>query len=189
MKYWPDTIGGYRGCQGRPAYAIVMGLAASVVLGLGACTGGEDSKGEATQRAAMSSTPGTLTSGKIVPASARASSSNSADSPKLAVDGDLETVWTAGDTAPHWIQLDLGQPVTISRVRLNVSQSPPGPTRHEILGGPTPDGLTLIGTLNGNTTDGEWLELNQPANNIRYVKIVTIMSPSWVAWREIEIYK
>jgi hypothetical protein len=181
--------GAARGRQGRPAYAIVVGLAASLVLGLSACTGGGDDKGEATQKAATSSTPASPTSGKIVPTSATASSSTPADLPKLAFDGDVTTVWNAGDSAPSWIQLDLGQPVTISKVRLNVLQSPNGPTTHEISGGPTPDSLTLIGTLDGNTTDGQWLELNQSANNVRYVKIETTKSPSWVAWKEIEIYK
>jgi hypothetical protein len=182
--------GAARGRQGRPAYAIVVGLAASLVLGLSACTGGGDDKGEATQKAAKSSTPAvTPTSAKIVPASATASSSTPADLPKLAFDGDVTTVWNAGASAPSWIQLDLGQPVTISKVRLNVAQNPNGPTTHEISGGPTPDSLTLIGTLDGNTTDEQWLELNQSANNVRYVKIETTKSPSWVAWREIEIYK
>jgi len=159
--------GSARGHQGRPAYAIVVGLAASLVLGLSACGDG----------------------GKIVPTSATASGSAPESLPKLVFDGDPNTKWNAGSYAPSWIQLDLGQTVTISKVRLNVSQDPPGPTTHKISGGATPDGLTLIGTLDGNTTDDQWLELNQPANNVRYVKIETLKSTSWVAWREIEIYK
>ncbi len=178
-----------RGRQGRPAYAIVVGLAASLVLGFSACTGGGDEKGEAPQKAAKSSTPATPTSGKIIPTSVTASSSAPENLPKFAFDGDVTTVWNAGASAPSWIQLDLGEPVTISKVRLNVAQTPPGATTHEISGGPTPDSITLIGTLDGNTTDEQWLELNQTANNVRYVKIKTIKSPSWVAWREIEIYK
>jgi len=175
--------------KGRPAHAILLGLAASLVLGLSACTGGGNDKGGATQKAAKSSTPASPTSAKIAPTSATASSSTPADLPKLAFDGDVTTAWSAGGPAPSWIQLDLGQPVTISKVRLNVSQTPPGATTHEISGGPTPDSLTLIGTLDGNTTEDQWLELNQPANNVRYVKIETLKSPSWVSWREIEIYR
>lgn len=172
--------------RGRPAYAILVGLAASLVLGLSACGGDEKS---VAQKAATSSTPASPTPGKIVATSATASSSAPEALPKLAFDGDVTTIWSAGASAPAWIQFDLGQPMTISRVRLNVSQTPPGPTTHEISGGPTPDSLTLIGTLDGNTTEEQWLELNKPANNVRYVKIETIKSPSWVAWREIEIYK
>lgn len=176
--------------HGRPAFTIVVGLAVSLVLGPGGCTGRGDEKREATQKGAKSSTPAvTPTSGKIVPASATASSSTPADLPKRAFDGDVTTAWSAGAFVPCWIQLDLGRPVTISRVRLNVLQTPPGPTTHEVSGGPTPDSLTLIGTLDGHTTDDQWLELNQSANNVRYVKIETLKSPSWVAWREIEIYK
>ena len=162
-----STRGPARGQQGRPVCAMVMGLGASLVLGLSACGDGA----------------------KIVPTSATASSSAPASSPKFAFDYDVTTVWNAGNYAPSWIQLDLGKPVTISRVRLNVAQDPPGPTTHTISGGPTPDSLTPIGTLDGNTTDDQWLELNQSANNVRYVKIETTKSPSWVAWREIEIYK
>lgn len=173
----------------RPAQAILVGLAASLVLGLSACTGGGDDKGGKTQNAAKSSTPARPASGKIVPKSATASSSTPAELPKLAFDDDVSTVWSAGAPAPHWIQLDLGQPETISKVRLNVSQAPPGATTHVISGGPTPDSLALIGTLDGNTTDNQWLELNQAANNVRYLKIETTKSPSWVSWREIEIYK
>jgi len=176
-----------RAHQGRPGYAIVVGLAASLVLGLSACGG--DEKSVAIPKAATSSTPASPTPGKLVPTSATASSSAPATLPNLAFDGDVATAWSAGGSAPSWIQLDLGQPVAISKVRLNVLQTPPGSTTHEISGGATPDSLTPIGTLDGNTTDGQLLELDQSANNVRYVKIVTIKSPSWVAWREIEIYK
>jgi F5/8 type C domain-containing protein len=176
--------------QGRLAYAIIAGLAASLVLVLSACTGGGDEKGEAAQKGPTSSISAvTSSSAKIVPTSATASSSLPEYLPKFTFDGDVTTVWNAGAFAPAWIQLDLGQPMTISKVRLNVAQDPPGPTTHEITGGPTPDSLTLIGILDPNTTDGQWLELNQTANNVRYVKIATTKSPSFVAWREIEIYK
>lgn len=161
-----------------PRAAMSLALAAILILGLSACSGGADDKGAASQKAAT-----------LAPVAATASGSTAADLPKLAFDRDLTTFWSAGTAAPAWIQFDLGQPVSFSRVRLNVTQVPSGPTTHEISGGATPESLTVIGTLDGDTADGQWLELKQPANNIRYVKITTLKSPSWVAWREIEFYK
>ena len=90
---------------------------------------------------------------------------------------------------PQWIQLDLGEPTTVSGVLLDVGQTPDGPTIHQIYGGPTPENLKLLDTLNGNTYDGQWLELKVAANDIRYLKIVTTKTSSWIAWREIEVYK
>jgi hypothetical protein len=106
-----------------------------------------------------------------------------------ATDGDLKTQWSAGGPAPQWIQLDLGQDTPVSKVRLNVSQTPAGETVHEVYGGATPDQMKLMGKLENNTQDNQWLELNFPASNFRYLKIVTVKSPSWVAWREIEVSK
>jgi len=121
---------------------------------------------------------------KIVAATA----SSGPDSVALAFDHDSLKIWNSGGTAPAWIQLDLGQPSTISRVRLLTAQSPAGPTRHELLGGLTPDSLAPLGVLEGETVDTQWLELQVKAQ-VRYVRVVTDKSPSWVAWREIEVYE
>jgi hypothetical protein len=106
-----------------------------------------------------------------------------------ATDGDLKTQWSSGGPAPQWVQFDVGSDTSVSKVRLNVSQTPAGETVHEVYGGATPDQMKLLGKLEGGTQDNQWLELNFPASNFRYLKIVTVKSPSWIAWREIEIYK
>lgn len=36
--------------------------------------------------------------------------------------------------------------------------------------------------------EAQWLELSSSVSGIRYVKVVTTSSPSWVAWFEIEVY-
>jgi RHS repeat-associated protein len=51
-----------------------------------------------------------------------------------------------------------------------------------------PGSLTLLGTLSGTTQDGQWLELATTAAHVRYVKVSTTASPSWVAWYEVEVY-
>jgi hypothetical protein len=46
-----------------------------------------------------------------------------------------------------------------------------------------------VGTIERTTTDGEWLELRPPSplTGVRFVRIDTTRSPSWVAWREVSI--
>jgi hypothetical protein len=170
--------------------AFLAGLTLSLVLGLSACGRGGDDKRESSQGSEKRPvSAAAATGGKIVPKLATAYSSTPANPPNLAIDNDGATAWISGASAPGWIQLDLGEPVTFSRIRLNVMQDPPGPTKHQIFAGPTPDSLTAIGTLEGNTTNNQWLELSHAGDNVRYLKILTLSSPSWVAWREIEIYR
>ena len=125
---------------------------------------------------------------KLAVAAATASNSTPDTTPALATDGNPNTAWNAGGFAPQWLQLDLGQATTITRVRLRVAQSPAGTTVHQVWGGATTGSLGLLGTLAGTTQDGQWIELSAPAVNVRYVKVLTTQSPSWVAWSEVEVY-
>ena len=70
------------------------------------------------------------------------------------------------------VQLDLGRPTTITKVRLYTAQTPDGPTSHQILGGLTPDSLAPLGVLDGNTADAQWLEL-QVKRQVRYLRVIT----------------
>jgi F5/8 type C domain-containing protein len=105
------------------------------------------------------------------------------------VDGDPDTLWNAGAGPPAWIEIDLGEAMAPSLIRLYVAQSPEGATEHRVYGRADAGGAaTLLGTLAGATADHQVLELNSagwPA--VRFVRIETVTSPSWVAWREIEI--
>jgi len=109
--------------------------------------------------------------------------------PSGAVDGSTNKWWGAGAFAPQWIQIDLGKPVAIGSIRLVVSQSPSGDTRHQVWAGPSPDTLTLLHTFEGFTVDNQVLEFvpDHPIENVRYVRVVTKNSPSWVGWKEIEV--
>jgi hypothetical protein len=126
-----------------------------------------------------------------------ASSSYDATSvPENISDGDPTTTWnsgtpvTAGAPAP-FIELDLGQTQTLSRIVLTVAQSPWGNTTHRVLGGPLADpaSMSVLGTLSGLTSDGDKLTLEGPFTNVRYLYIETTESPSWVGWREIDLFK
>jgi hypothetical protein len=94
----------------------------------------------------------------------------------------------AGSFPQQWIQLDLGQISTLSEVRLLVAQLPAGQTTHQVYGGATPDTLSLLGTFDGTTDSGQWLEMNTSLAGIRYLNVITTSSPAWVAWSEVEVY-
>ncbi len=109
--------------------------------------------------------------------------------PSGAVDGSTSQWWGAGDFAPQWIRIDLGKPSTIGLIRLVVTQSPAGNTLHEVWGGETADQLQLLHTFESYTSDGQVLEYKpgSPLENIRFIRVITRKSPSWVGWREIEV--
>ncbi len=66
-------------------------------------------------------------------------------------------------------------------------QSPDGFAVHEIYAGNSPAPQNLIATVsaNGGILEPFAAELNTSG---RYVRVKTVSSPSWVAWREVEIY-
>jgi hypothetical protein len=107
-----------------------------------------------------------------------------------AVDGDSDTVWNSGAGPPAWIEVDLGAATELSEIRLTVSQFPAGATEHRVWGRIAPGGeLVLLGTLSGETTDYQILRLTSSGtwSAVRFVRVETVGSPSWVSWREIEV--
>lgn len=109
----------------------------------------------------------------------------------FAVDGDPGTVWNSGGGPLQWIQIDLGAAYDIGVIRLTVSQSPAGRTLHVVYGkGPgTGNDQTHLHTFDGVTQDSDVLIFTpaEPLRDLRYIWIDTTRSPSWVAWREIEV--
>jgi hypothetical protein len=135
----------------------------------------------------------------VLPALAVGASNTAAGSnPNYAADGILTDTWNSGGDAPQWIQLDLGQPYPISAVKLLVSQTPAGETDNCIFGGnatstgdaPNLSQMTLMTCLDGDTSNGQWLDAVFPAANSswRYIAVETTVSPAWVAWYEIQVY-
>lgn len=125
----------------------------------------------------------------ILPPSISASASRAENPATNAIDGDIETIWSSGQEPIQWIMLDLGAPKTVSAIRLHISQFPDGQTAHNIWVGADADQMTQAHLFKGFTTDPQVLEFipSEPLENVRFIKIITTQSPSWVAWREIEV--
>ena len=108
-----------------------------------------------------------------------------------AVDGDTGTHWSAAAGPPQWIEVDLGSAHDIAEIRLTPSQYPAGGTVHRVLGkGPGTGGaFVLLHTFDGPTEDSQRLVFapESPWAGIQVVRVMTDTSPSWVAWREIEL--
>lgn len=124
--------------------------------------------------------------------------------PSHAFDGFLSTQWNSGsyssshflDSTDEWIEVNLQGSYIISEVYLTVEQYPPGETTHNIycsnsIIGDAKEGAVLMATLNGETKNGDFLPVAfDPYNSqsYQYVQIETVSSPSWVAWKNIEIF-
>ena len=109
----------------------------------------------------------------------------------MAVDGKSSNWWGSGGFAPQWIVVDLGANYVIAEVRLLPSRGPTGETIHRLLvkGPATNNEDETLYTFQGATADARWVALKfpQPLEGIRYIRIETTSSPSWVSWREIEV--
>jgi hypothetical protein len=109
--------------------------------------------------------------------------------PESAVDGG-DSLWGAGADAPQWIEIYLGEAVTVGEIRLWVAQYPEGETLHQIRVRDSNGQLTEVHRFAQFTRGGDWLVFTPetPIPDVVAVRIDTLKSPSWVAWSEIEIY-
>jgi F5/8 type C domain len=108
---------------------------------------------------------------------------------QMAVDGDTNTQWSSGAFPTQWIEIDLGALYSIGEIRLTVGQWPAGETIHEIWVGSSQADLKKVYDFKGSEFDFDVLNYvpATPLQGIRYARIVTTESPSWVSWREIEV--
>jgi len=112
---------------------------------------------------------------------------------RAAIDGisasDSSNWWGAGADAPQWIQIDWDQPANIAEISLLISQSPAGETVHRLVDCSSGQNKKILHTFAGNTNDLQWLSHSPDTEweQISCLRIESIESPSWIAWREIEI--
>lgn len=131
----------------------------------------------------------------LEPVAVKASATSADSRLDFAYDGNPGTHWVSGAFPKQWIQFDYGRPISIGRIRLLTSQDPTGQTTHVVSIGDDPAHLREVVRFSGKTKDNRWLEHSGDGTNgdrmgrARYVRITTTRSPSWVAWREIEVYQ
>lgn len=112
------------------------------------------------------------------------------EAPAQALDEVETTQWSAGADAPQWIEVDLEGVYRIDEVRLLVAQYPAGGTVHQILVRHTDGTLQAVHEFRQTTQDGDWLTFRpEPGfEDVTALRIYTLQSPSWVAWKEIQVY-
>ena len=100
------------------------------------------------------------------------------------------TFWLSGNFSPQWIELDLRSPTDVAYLELLVTQEPAGATTHKIYAGSTPNPQTQVHQFDVVTKSGSKLGVvfSPTLKNIRYIRIVTTTSPSWVGWSEVKVY-
>ncbi|WP_415062525.1 hypothetical protein [Bdellovibrio sp.] len=138
----------------------------------------------------------TGTDSRISPVAVTAGSTARDSSIAQFTDGNLKTAWNSGKPVgtDSWIQVDLGKNHYVHEIYLAVAQLPNGETTHEIWAGPTSSESSMVKlhVFSQNTSDGQILYLANSTlharSDIRYIKIKTTKSPSWVAWQEILIH-
>lgn len=118
----------------------------------------------------------------------RASASIPEEPAEAAVDEDETTQWGAGTGPAQWIEISIDPDAEVSAIRLLVAQWPEGATTHRLLIDQG-SGFELLHTFAGTTAEGTWLEYrgDDPLTGVARVRVETVASPSWVAWKEIEI--
>lgn len=123
---------------------------------------------------------------------ARASSYIPGSSPDRAFDEDPVTIWNTGSGPPQWIEVDLLKESQITGIDLTVAQDPAGRTIHQIWarGNDLSTPFVLLTEFDGQTEQGQKLVYAAPPGLApqRQVRILTTLSPSWVAWEKITIH-
>lgn len=107
------------------------------------------------------------------------------------VDDNEATLWNAGAGPVQWIQIDLQGTYRINEIRLLVAQFPAGNTTHCVqIRSSGSQAFETIHEFQGATQDNDWLVFHPdtPLENISQIRIQTVSSPSWVAWKEIQVY-
>ena len=112
------------------------------------------------------------------------------ESAHLAIDGDLNSIWSSQGFPTQWFAVVLDVLYPVDRIEMVITQAPAGPTTHEVWLGSGSDTRTLYKRLpDVHTEDGQTLEVViEPPRMISEVLILTRDSPSWVAWREVRVF-
>lgn len=133
---------------------------------------------------------GNLAYGKMTTASLFESTDEFYAPPSNAVDGSDDTWWTAPDAGPQWIEIDLGSPATVERLRLLTELGADSPLRvvvslqDEDRAQVAQQELSSDGSSSPLTLEHSFTE---PPQGVRYVRVTTYRD-GWIIWHEIEVY-
>ena len=107
----------------------------------------------------------------------------------LAVDGDWFTYWSAGNFPPQWIEVDLGAVKGVAEIDIGITQLPDCPTVHRLLGRTSAsESHVVLREFSGSTVDQQNLRYSaERPRELRYIRVETTSSCSWVGWREIVV--
>ncbi len=152
------------------------------------------SNADQAETSTTSSSSSTLDLVNLAPVATVTSSKSLAYQPLSMINDTIEDVpsgnfWGAGDDAPQWVEFDLHATATVVSVELLISQSPSGQTVHDVLGrDSTTQDWVLLESLVGHTVDSQELVVAPEAPwQVRFLRIETSTSPSWVSWGEVRI--
>ena len=112
------------------------------------------------------------------------------ESAYLAIDGDVDSTWSSQKYAMQWFSIAFDDLHLIDGVEMVVAQAPAGPTTHEVWVENGSGTRTLHKRIaDVYTEDGQTLRVTiEPPRVVREVWILTVQSPSWVAWREVRVF-
>jgi len=103
---------------------------------------------------------------------------------------DADTIWNSGRYAPASIRIKLTDgPQRVTSVKLQAEMSPlKAMVHHEISVGSTIDNMHVVGCIKRFVSHGAWFHLAVNDDNVQFIEIKTIASPSYVAWKRIKVY-
>ena len=179
------------GPRGVAKHLTTIVVLALVLVGCSALSVPTPAPGPTIRPAPSAAPPSTPTSDNLAHGKPATTSASLPDQPpSAAVDGDPETIWNAGGLPTQWIEIDFGSVFDLDRLVLLPAQTPDGPTVHQVWGRGDSGDYRLFHEFRGSTADGVALDVSPVSywSGIRYLKIETTESPSWVAWREIAVF-
>ena len=108
----------------------------------------------------------------------------------MAIDGDPDSIWNSQQFAPQWFSVKFDDLYLVNRIQLVITQAPAGPSTHEVWLGDASGVRTLYRRFrNVYTEDGQTIDLSiDPPRKVDEVFVLTLHSPSWVAWREVKVF-
>ncbi len=108
-----------------------------------------------------------------------------------AVDPDTSgTAWNAGSFGPSWIEVDLGAEYLIGSFVGKAAAAPTGEISHSITGRRNIGTTLSLGSWSGTVGMDQLVPIPcSTALPVRYIRITSASSASWIAWWDVRLYE